>query len=103
MEKPKYTTEEWKMREDISGFVIYAEEFGGISFMPVGNLHPSYEEHKANAERIIKCVNMHDELIELARDFMRRVEKSNDALGIAYEKADELVRQSERGKQLNQD
>lgn len=63
-----------------------------------GNLN-SKNQHIANARHIVKCVNMHDNLVEALKDLIMCVKKENynisDQLAFSLDKAEQALKESE--------
>ena len=63
----EHTKTPWKYFDNECGdFTICTEDESSL-IATVGTDFP-HEEGKANAERIVKCVNIHDELVEFLKE-----------------------------------
>jgi hypothetical protein len=74
----KHTPAPWVLRESTvdvyDGYMLIVGDFGIIAKIG-GNREKS--EIKANAEHIVKCVNMHDELVDALEDLVQEIKGSN--------------------------
>lgn len=101
--QPKHTQGEWITERQAGGKqIIYAKtEDGGGYIAAVDNAEES--KNSANAQRIVKAVNMHDELVETIKesDELFDILRDKDTNGelqkfkLTFEKIKQLLKQAE--------
>ena len=95
--KPTHTQGEWKIITTISGELkIYSIKDDGRYDHCLATVHELRDETPFNAQRIVKCVNMHDELVEVLKS-LRAYEMGEESWEAKDEKKlKQLLKQAEQ-------